>query len=76
MPGIMAVMLEALQVSDGHRVLEIGTGTGYNAALLCHRLGAGRVSTVDIDESLSETARESLASCGYHPTCVAADGAR
>jgi protein-L-isoaspartate O-methyltransferase len=76
MPGIMAVMLEALQVSDGHRVLEIGTGTGYNAALLCHRLGAPLVSTVDIDASLTETARECLASCGYHPTCVTADGAR
>ncbi len=37
MPAIMAVMLEALRVRDGDRTLEIGTGTGYNAALLCHR---------------------------------------
>lgn len=36
----VAVMLERLAVRDHHRVLEIGTGTGYNAALLCHRLGS------------------------------------
>ena len=75
MPGIMAVMLDALEVADGHRVLEIGTGTGYNAGLLCHRLGSAQVSTVDIDAALVGTARSCLASCGYHPTCVAADGA-
>ena len=74
MPGIMAVMLEALEVAGGHRVLEIGTGTGYNAALLCHRLGAANVSTVDVDPALVGTARSALAACGYGPTCEAADG--
>jgi methyltransferase of ATP-grasp peptide maturase system len=75
MPGIMAVMLEALEVADGHRVLEIGTGTGYNAALLCHRLGARLVSTVDIDSGLVELAAARLDDLGYRPACVAADGA-
>jgi len=74
-PAIMAVMLAALRVADGCRVLEIGTGTGYNAALLCHRLGSANVTTVDIDPTLVAAARGRLASCGFRPTCAGADGA-
>jgi methyltransferase of ATP-grasp peptide maturase system len=75
MPTIMAVMLEELRVADDDRVLEIGTGTGYNAALLCHRLGAERVVTVDIDPDLVTTARAALTDVGYEPICAAHDGA-
>jgi methyltransferase of ATP-grasp peptide maturase system len=74
MPTIMAVMLEELRVEDGNRVLEIGTGTGYNAALLCHRLGDTSVSTVDVDRSLVLMARAALASIGFLPRCEASDG--
>jgi methyltransferase of ATP-grasp peptide maturase system len=74
-PAIMAVMLAILDVSAGQRVLEIGTGTGYNAALLCHRMGDANVTTVDIDAGLVDTARDRLTLCGYAPTCVAGDGA-
>lgn len=74
MPTIMAVMLQELRVADGHRVLEIGTGTGYNAGLLCHRLGADSVSTVDVDSTLLLSARAALSSIGYLPDCVACDG--
>ncbi|MFD6066076.1 MULTISPECIES: methyltransferase domain-containing protein [Amycolatopsis] len=74
-PSIMAIMLEELRVTDGHRVLEIGTGTGYNTALLCHRLGSGLVYTVDIDPELVDAARKRLAEIGYAPSCAAADGA-
>lgn len=75
MPSIMAIMLEELRVRDGQRVLEIGTGTGYNAALLSHRCGAGQVSTVDIDPVLVDEARERLAQAGYRPACAVGDGA-
>ncbi|MET9961862.1 methyltransferase domain-containing protein [Streptomyces sp. NPDC006326] len=75
-PSLMAKMLRALDVRDGDRVLEIGTGTGYNAALLCHRLGDDRVTTVDLDEEITESAREHLARLGYRPTVVTGDGAR
>ena len=76
MPTIMAVMLQALRTEEGHRVLEIGTGTGYNAALLCHRLGDSMVSTVDVDGEIVEATARRLLSCGYRPTCVVTDGAR
>jgi hypothetical protein len=47
MPSIMALMLEALEVASGQRVFEVGTGTGYDAALLCERLGDDKVTSVD-----------------------------
>ena len=74
MPGLMAMMLEALSVEDGMRVLEVGTGTGYNAALLCERLGSGLVTSVDVDPGLVTMARERLAELGYTPTLAAVDG--
>jgi methyltransferase of ATP-grasp peptide maturase system len=76
MPTIMAVMLEALQVRDDSRVLEIGTGTGYNAALLSVRLVAEQVSTVDVDPTLGELAKKNLQAAGYHPACAVTDGAQ
>ncbi len=75
MPRLMAGMLELLSVADGHRVLEIGTGTGYNAALLSHRLGAANVTSIDLDPSLVTDARDRLASIGYRPHLAAGDGA-
>jgi protein-L-isoaspartate O-methyltransferase len=74
MPGLMTRMLEALDVRDGQRVLEIGTGSGYNAALLCHRLGDQQVFSVDLEAELVDLARDRLAAIGYRPTLVARDG--
>jgi methyltransferase of ATP-grasp peptide maturase system len=74
-PSLMAMMLEALDVENGQRVLEIGTGTGYNAALMCEALGSGHVASVDIDAGLVESAKERLAGLGYTPALAVADGA-
>jgi protein-L-isoaspartate O-methyltransferase len=74
-PGLMVRMLEALDVHDEHRVLEIGTGTGYNAGLLSHRLGAHRVFSVDIGANLIDAARGRLAELGLAPTLSVAHGA-
>jgi protein-L-isoaspartate(D-aspartate) O-methyltransferase len=74
-PSLMAAMLEALEPADGHHVLEIGTGTGYNAALLCQHLGDQHLTTLDIDPELVEQARVRLADVGYRPTVVTGDGA-
>lgn len=75
-PGLMIRMLEALDLADDHRVLEIGTGTGYNAALLCRRLGDRQVFSVDIGASLVEAAGQRLASLTLAPTLAATHGAQ
>ncbi len=48
-PGVVAVMLDRLGLTDTDRVLEIGTGTGYNAALLSRRVGDANVYSIDLD---------------------------
>jgi protein-L-isoaspartate(D-aspartate) O-methyltransferase len=75
-PRVMAVMLERLELRTGDRVLEIGTGTGYNAALLAHVVGErGSVTTVDIDEAIVERAQGALHRVGFGwVRCQAADG--
>ncbi|MFJ5266171.1 methyltransferase domain-containing protein [Streptomyces sp. NPDC088387] len=76
-PSLMATMLAALGVEDGDRVLEIGTGTGYNAALLAHRLGDDTlVTSVDLEPEITDAARAHLAAAGHHPVVVTGDGAR
>jgi methyltransferase of ATP-grasp peptide maturase system len=74
-PSLMALMLEALDVRESHRVLEIGTGTGYNAAVLCQRLSSAQITTVEVDSTVAHAAAEALRACGYSPTCVTGDGA-
>ncbi|MDQ8700888.1 methyltransferase domain-containing protein [Streptomyces sp. LHD-70] len=75
-PSLMAQMLADLAVRDGDAVLEIGAGTGYNAALLAHRLGDALVTTVDLDPEITESARRHLAAAGRRPRVVTGDGAR
>ncbi|MFC4907586.1 methyltransferase domain-containing protein [Actinomadura gamaensis] len=74
-PGVVARMLVALEVEPGMDVLEIGTGTGWNAALLAERLGPDRVTSVEIDPALGERARRVLRREGYRVTVDVGDGA-
>ena len=65
-PAIMAIMLEQLGLKPGQRVLEIGAGTGYNAALIAQIVGPeGQVVAIDIDEDLVGSARQHLAAAGF-----------
>jgi protein-L-isoaspartate O-methyltransferase len=60
MPQVVLSMLTALDVRVGQRVLEIGTGIGYSAALLAHRLGGQNVASVEVDPRLAEQTRANL----------------
>lgn len=75
-PAIMAIMLEQLALQPGQHVLEVGTGTGYNAALMGYLVGAhGRVTTLDIDPSIVAAASDHLAAAGCsNVTAICGDG--
>src|SRR5215472_7350013 len=76
-PAIVAAMLELLQVPAGGRVLEIGAGTGYNAALLAGLVGSsGRVVSVEIDPEAAAGARACLSEAGIgNVEVICGDGA-
>jgi protein-L-isoaspartate(D-aspartate) O-methyltransferase len=65
-PSMIAQMLEVLEVRPGDRVLEVGTGSGYNAALLSHLAGpSGSVTSIELDLEICERASRTLAELGY-----------
>ncbi|MFC5747073.1 methyltransferase domain-containing protein [Actinomadura rugatobispora] len=73
-PFIMARLIDFLELEPGMRVLEIGTGTGYNAAVLAKIAGPGNVFSVEIDPVATSRARISLKSVNSPATVVTGDG--
>jgi protein-L-isoaspartate(D-aspartate) O-methyltransferase len=74
-PAIMALMLEMLDVRPGHRVVEIGAGTGYNAAILAVLAGpSGLVVSIDIDVATAAAAAGALRSIDSRARVLVADG--
>lgn len=60
-PTMMAIMLDQLQLKAGDNVLEIGTASGYNAAIMQYLVGdSGHVTTIEIDKELAEQAERNL----------------
>ncbi|MBI2247229.1 MAG: hypothetical protein HYY39_05180 [Armatimonadetes bacterium] len=70
-PSMMAIMAEQLELEPGHRALEIGAGTGYNAALLRELVGLeGKIVTVEIQSDVAREARSNLERAGYPDVLV------
>jgi methyltransferase of ATP-grasp peptide maturase system len=73
-PTTVIGMLEQLDVADDDSVLEIGTGTGYSGALMCHRLGEDNVTTVEVDPQVAARADAALEVAGHSTWTVTGDG--
>ncbi|MFE3461390.1 methyltransferase domain-containing protein [Nocardiopsis aegyptia] len=73
-PSVVARMLTAARIEPGHKVLEVGTGTGWAAALLAELLGSRNVATVEIDTDVALRARTALHTAGYAPEVIIGDG--
>lgn len=73
-PVTVVGMIEDLEVADGNTVLEIGTGTGYSTALMCHRLGEDNVTTIEIDSQVAVRADAALEEAGFSTWTVTGDG--
>ena len=76
-PSLVAQMLQFLDLQPGIRVLEIGAGTCYNAALMAELVGRQElITTIDIAPDVAEQTRHLLARSGYRDiTVICADGA-
>ncbi|MEV0265026.1 methyltransferase domain-containing protein [Streptomyces sp. NPDC050617] len=74
MPSVVFRMLRDLELQDGSRVLEIGTGSGWTAALMAHRAGERNVTSVEVDEAVADGARRALARHGCAVEVVTGDG--
>lgn len=78
MPSVVLRMLALAGLdreSVGGRVLELGAGTGFNAALLCHLCGDQAVTTVELDPTLAAQAERNLTAAGHAPEVVRGDAA-
>ncbi|WP_236245253.1 ATP-grasp peptide maturase system methyltransferase [Streptomyces sp. CC210A] len=73
-PTTVVGMIESLDLDAGHRVLEIGTGTGYSTALMCHYLGEDNVTTIEVDPEVAARADAALEAAGFSTWTVTGDG--
>ncbi|MFI8252606.1 protein-L-isoaspartate(D-aspartate) O-methyltransferase [Streptomyces filamentosus] len=76
LPTMVFTMLKDLDVHLGHQVMEIGTGTGWNAGLLVHRVGANSVTTIEYDPDVAHDGAANLFTLGIRPNLVVGDGRR
>lgn len=73
LPSLVLRMYAHGQLYEGADILDVGTGSGYGAALLTHRFGPQHVTTVDVDPYLTKAAAERFATIDLHPRVETVD---
>lgn len=74
-PHVAVEFLRLLDLSTHHRVLEVGTGTGWTAAMLAARVGDHHVTTIEVDQAVAAAANANLKEAGHAPFVLVGDGA-
>ncbi|MFI8461315.1 ATP-grasp peptide maturase system methyltransferase [Kitasatospora sp. NPDC085464] len=74
LPSLVLDMWQRLGADAGHRVLEVGTGTGYSTALGAHRLGDRNITSIEYDPLVAARAASALRAAGYAPRLLTGDG--
>ncbi|MFF7362676.1 ATP-grasp peptide maturase system methyltransferase [Streptomyces sp. NPDC008125] len=74
LPSLVVSTAQAARLRPGQKVLEVGTGTGYSTAVLCHRIGAEKVVSIEYDAGLAANAAAHLHAAGYTPALAVGDG--
>jgi len=73
LPSLVLQMYRHARIGAQDSVLDVGTGSGYGTALLCHLLGDERVTSVDVDDYITTIAARRLAGLGLHPRIATVD---
>lgn len=74
-PHMVAIMCELLDIQDGMKILEIGAGSGYHAAVMAVLAGSGHIYAVEVIEQLAPFARDNLKKAGItNVTIIVSDG--
>ncbi|RKT11074.1 methyltransferase of ATP-grasp peptide maturase system [Streptomyces sp. 1114.5] len=76
LPSVVLRMWQQLDTEAGHRVLEIGTGTGYSTALGAHRLGDANLTSIEYDPTVGAAAASAVKTAGFSPQLIIGDGLR
>ncbi|WEH34704.1 ATP-grasp peptide maturase system methyltransferase [Streptomyces sp. AM 4-1-1] len=74
LPSLVVRTAQVAELRPGRRILEVGTGTGYSTAVLCHRLGSENIVSIEYDADLAASAAAHLGNAGYTPTLAVGDG--
>lgn len=74
LPSLVARTLHVADLRGGEKVLEVGTGTGYSTAVLCHQVGAENVVSIEYDPACAAAAAANLEKAGCAPALVVGDG--
>ncbi|WP_146607671.1 protein-L-isoaspartate O-methyltransferase family protein [Spongiactinospora gelatinilytica] len=75
-PGMVISFLELLAPQRGDRILEIGTGSGWTAALLSWQAGAEGITSIEVDPQIAAQAAANLHAAGSSPHLIVGDGAK